>query len=216
VAALLFLTAAPSHAQLREPIGRFVADVRAASVGLPTTEGWTPAVPEGTQVPARTLGYEFGAHVYLARFRSAALGLGATWLIARGSVSPPEPEEGTTAPPASVDPTVTTRLTSLSPQLSLNFGHSLGWSYISAGLGRTRVEGEAVPPRGSTLGYLPIDSDWVTTVHFGGGARWFLNDHLGVGFDVRWRRLRGIEAAPPQPAALPVRTFSIAAGISLK
>ena len=29
------------------------------------------------------------------------------------------------------------RITSLSPQLSLNFGNGSGWSYLSAGLGQT-------------------------------------------------------------------------------
>jgi hypothetical protein len=215
-AAILAGFAAASDAQPREPIGWFVADVRAASAGLPVGEGWTPGVAEGTQVPARTLGFEFGAHVQFVRFRVGALGIGATWLTARGTASPPEPAEGTVIPPDAIDPTVTTRLTSLSPQLSLNFGHALGWSYISAGLGRTRVQGEAEGAPGSTSRYAPVDSDWVTTLNFGGGARWFVNDRVGVGFDLRWRRLRPVAATATRPGAAGESTLSIAAGLSVK
>src|SRR5688572_65298 len=91
-AAVMVATASTSHAQPKEPIGRFAADVRGTSTGLPIIEGWTPVVPAGTEVPSRGLGVEAGAHVYLARFGAGALGVGATWMTARSSTSPPQVE----------------------------------------------------------------------------------------------------------------------------
>jgi hypothetical protein len=214
-AACILASASTSPAQPKEPIGRFVADVRAASVGLPTIEGWTPSVPEGTEVPARSLGFEFGAHINLARFRVGALGVGATWLTGRGTASPPSLPPGT-EPPDAIDPSVTTRITSLSPQLSLNFGHSLGWSYISAGFGRTRIDADATAAAGSTQRFAPVDSGWVSTVNFGGGARWFVNDRVGVGFDLRWRRVSSVAATATQAGAPRISLLTIGAGIAIK
>ncbi len=196
----------------REPIPRFVLDVRGASAGLPIAEGWTPAVPSGTQAPSRSLGVEAGAHLYLLRFRSAALGVGATWLRARGTTSPPEPVTTATPPPARTIPDVTTGLSSVAPQVSLNFGHSLGWSYVSAGLGQTRVDSEAVlPPRSARL-----ESGGVKTFNFGGGARWFVNDHLGVGFDLRWHKLSLVSGTATRPAAPRASLVTAAVGIAIK
>lgn len=215
-AAALLAVADASLAQPKEPIARFVVDIRGASVGLPSIEGWTPVVPEGTQVPSRSLGIEAGAHVYVARFRVVAIGLGATWLTGRGKFSPPpEPETPTTPPPARTIPDVTTRLTSIAPQLSLNFGHSLGWSYLSAGLGRTRVESEAVLPS-SMIQFTPRDSDWTKTLNFGGGARWFINDRIGVTLDLRWHKLSIIPASATHPGAPRASLITAGAGIAFK
>jgi hypothetical protein len=204
-----------SLAQPKEPIGRFVADVRGASAGLPAIEGWTPTVPEGTQVPNRSLGLEVGAHVYPLRTRIFALGIGATWLIARGTTKPAEPETEDTAPPTNTIPDVTTRLTSFAPQLSLNFGHSLGWSYLSAGLGSTRVKSEAILSPGTTI-FTPRDSGWAKTLNFGGGARWFINDRLGVTLDLRWHKLSILPASATHPGAPRASLLTASAGISFK
>lgn len=207
VAALL-TTAGSSLAQPRAPLPRFTADLRGASVGLPTSEGWTPVVPGGTQVPARALGFEAGAHVYPARFRIGALGLGATALLSRGKTSPEPPPPGTESP-AVVLPDVTTRLTSLVPQVSVNFGHRLGWSYLSAGMGRARVESDA-SDQSTAMG--SVDAPWTRTINIGGGARWFINDHIGVGLDLRWHML----AAVPQTRAPKATLLVAGAGIAIK
>ncbi len=135
----LLTLASTSQAQQKEPIGPFVIDLRMVSSGLPAEPGWTPLLPAATAAPARGLGFEVGAHLNVLRRRSLALGVGGTWLVARGSTSPPELPEETTPATTRTVPDVTTRVTSFTPQLSLNFGHSLGWSYLSVGLGRTRV-----------------------------------------------------------------------------
>ena len=198
-----------SLAQQRERIGPWVADVRVASVGLPAEPGWTPAVPTGTITPSRTLGLDLGAHVYVLRRRSIAVGVGATWITARGTSAPPD-VDGSTPPTTPTRPEVSTRLSSLAPQLSLNFGHSLGYSYVSAGLGRTRIESEATLT-GTT--FTPRDSDWVKTLNYGGGARWFLNDRVGVGFDVRWHKLSLVAATPTSPGA--PRASLLVAGVGV-
>jgi hypothetical protein len=94
----------------------------------------------------------------------------------------------------SADATVNVQL--LAPQLSFNFGTSNGWSYLSAGAGPARVDGKVAFDLGS--------------VNAGGGARWFLNDHVGIGFDIRMHRLSAKDDFP--------RTTLVSAsvGVSLK
>jgi hypothetical protein len=214
VACLASLAVAhPSLAQqAREPIGRFVVDVRGTSSGLPAEVGWTPSVPSSTELPSRGFGLDLGAHVFVIRFKRTVFGVGGTWDIARGQTSPPE----STAPTTVVIPKVTTRVMTVAPQISLNFGHRLGWSYLSGGLGRTRVRSEAEAPTSGTLQYLPRESDWTKTLHYGGGARWFVNDHLGVSFDLRWYKLSIVPPSGSDPGAPRASLLTAAVGISLK
>jgi hypothetical protein len=64
---------------------------------------------------------------------------------------------------------------SVVPQLSFNFGSSDGWSYLSLGAGTARVDAVAT---GSS-----------SSINAGGGARWFMNRHFGVGFDIRVHKI---------------------------
>jgi hypothetical protein len=219
--ALVFATAmmaiaTSSLAQPKEAIGRFVVDLRAASAGLPTEIGWVPVVPEGTEVPARSLGLEVGAHVYLARLGPVTLGVGATYLTARKTTVPPEIAEGPTPPPPRTIPEVTTRMASFAPQVSANFGHANGWSYISVGLGRSNVESEAalVPP-GATV-FQPLESGWTMTLNYGGGARWFITDHVGFGFDLRWHSLSSVPRTATHPGAPRATLLTAGVGVVLK
>lgn len=66
-------------------------------------------------------------------------------------------------------------LTTVAPQLSFNFGTSDGWSYLSLGAGTARIDAIAT---GSS-----------SSINAGGGARWFTNRHLGVGFDIRVHKI---------------------------
>jgi hypothetical protein len=213
-AAVLLTVASTSLAQQKEPIGPFVVDLRFASSGLPAETGWTPPLPADTVVPSRGLGFEAGAHVNVFRRRVFALGVGASWLVARGSTSPQEPPEGTPPVTPSV-PRVNTRVSAFAPQVSLNFGHSLGWSYLSAGLGGTRVESNATLTDGSTT-LTSQDSDWVKTINVGGGARWFLNDRLGVGFDLRWHNVSLVPMSATHPGAGRASLLVAGAGIVIK
>jgi opacity protein-like surface antigen len=202
-------------AQVQEPIGYFVVDVRGASVGLPAAQGWTPVVPEGAEVPARKLGFEVGAHGYPLRWNRVAIGLGATFLSGRGTTTTGEEGSGSTPSPSTLTE-VTTRLRSFGPQLSINFGHSLGWSYLSAGIGRTQVESDATVTAAGTPRLTTRDSGWTKTLHWGGGARWFVNDHVGVGFDVRWYKLSPIETSAAHPGAPRSSLFTAGAGVVFK
>lgn len=207
VAALL-LSVSQSFAQpTREPLPVAVLDARLSSAGLPTSEGWTPAVPLNTNVPARTLGFDVGAHFYALRRDWGGLGVGGALMFARGKTTPAIPSGGTRPPGV---PDVETRVQSLLPHLSLNFGHRLGWSYLSAGLGRTRVESAATATQSSLA--LAGDSGWRQTIHFGGGARWFVNDHIGASFDLRFNRLPAV----PEMLAPKTRLLTASVGVSIK
>ena len=209
VLAVTFTMGAASigFAQQKEPLPRAVADLRASTAGLPTGLGWTPTVPEGTLIPGRGLGLEAGAHVYVARFRVGALGVGGTFLIARGQASPPDPVSS--SPTVTALPGVRTRLTSIVPQVSLNFGHRLGWSHISGGLGRTRATSELVEELAGRIP-TPVESAWIRTINYGGGARWFINDHIAFSVDLRWFKVAATEALPKQSL------ITASAGISIK
>jgi hypothetical protein len=214
VFAVVMMTAAsPSLAQQKERIAPFVADLRITSSTLPTEAGWTPTVPTGTVAPTRGLGFEIGAHVNVIRLRAMAIGVGGTWLVARSTASPPEPTDTPATPTPTPIPEVTTRVSAFAPQVSLNFGHSLGWSYLSVGLGRTKVESEAVL---AGTAFTPRVSDWVKTLNYGGGARWFLNDHVGVGFDLRWHKVSLVPASATHPGAPRASLFAIGAGLVVK
>jgi hypothetical protein len=139
--------------------GPFVIDVRGVTSGLPTGSGLYPKLLAGDTVPARGFGADVGGHVYPISFGPARVGVGVNVMYARGT---------------SVDAHAT--LLTIAPQLSLNFGTSDGWSYLSAGLGTARVRAGA--------------SASVRSVNAGGGARWFLNRHAAIGFDVRIHKLR--------------------------
>lgn len=205
LALLSVLVCAPSAAaQTADPVGPFVVDVRGLMSGLPTTEGWTPVVPAGTDVPSRGFGLEGGAHFYFAKWGPARLGAGASFSMARGTA---------TAVTAGT-PDVKTRATTLAPQLSFNFGHRLGWSYLSAGYGGAQLTSEA-----SRVGVTPaaiVESGWMSAINIGGGARWFITEHFGVGFDARWHRLSSRDATATSLAAPRATLFHLAVGVSLQ
>ena len=217
-AVILAATASTSLAQTPQRIGRFVFDVRAASAGLPTDEGWVPTLPLNALAPSRKLGLDAGGHVYLLRLGGATFGVGGTLLFAKGTSVAPEPvsTSATAPPPVQTIPDVTTRLKSLAPQVSINFGHAQGWSYLSAGIGTTRVESEAVIPSRTTVVFTPRDSGWVKTVNFGGGARWFIKERFGVGFDVRWYNLSLVPPSATHPGAPRESLFTAGVGVTLK
>jgi hypothetical protein len=96
-------------------------------------------------------------------------------------------------------------LRSLAPQVSFNFGTRDGWSYLSAGAGVSEIVARitgATAQRGETGRVLTVDA--------GAGARWFLTERVGVGFDLRLRRLSGAGA---MGAAM---VFGASAGIALR
>ena len=164
------------------PPGPFVFDIRGATSGIPSSEAFVPDPETTATIPTRGFGGSAGVHVYAIQIGPARLGAGVDVLYARGTT---------------VDAIST--LTSVDPQLSLNFGTSDGWSYVSAGVGVTGVDAE------------PSDiSESVRSINWGGGVRWFLSPHLGVGFDVRIRHLSAGDVLPKNTSV------AVAVGLSLK
>jgi hypothetical protein len=157
-------------AQAPEPPGPWVLDLRGATAGLPSDTAFFPTVPIDTLVPSRGFGFDVGAHVYLFTLGPSRVGVGANYVRVRGTTE-----------------TVTAELRTVAPQVSFNFGTRSGWSYLGAGLGRGWVATTAQ----QLAGPASEDSGALTAMNFGGGARWFLTGHLGVGFDVRWHRVSG-------------------------
>jgi hypothetical protein len=189
IAALMVVAALAGRAAAQtivpEPPGPYVVDLHGAMVKIPLTAADYPGVPPGTTVPARGFGVEVGAHVYPVAVGHVRVGVGVAFTEVRGTastaVSPSLP-----SPPSPVTfPSIRTRERFISPQVSLNFGTRDGWSYLSVGYGSVREMTEAV--------YTPGPTTTASTTHgganVGGGARWFLNTHLGVGFDVRFYRV---------------------------
>lgn len=164
------------------PPGPFVFDFRGVMSGIPGSETLFAGLPAGSSVPTRGFGVNAGGHVYAFQMGPARLGFGIDVSFARGT------SEAASATFVTVD-----------PQVSVNFGTSNGWSYLSAGVGTARVSGEP--------GIVP---DTVRAFNWGGGARWFLGAHLGIGFDVRVHHLAESEARPKS------MSVSAAAGFSLK
>lgn len=212
VVASLMGTASTTAAQQRESLPRAVLDLRGASVGLPAVEGWTPPVPETTVVPSRSYGLDVGGHVYLLRARVVSVGVGAAVVVSRGISKPPEPAAGAQA---TTVPEVRTRLTTLAPQLSFNFGHRYGWSYISGGIGRARVRSEVLRSA-ATTSPTSIEIGWVQTINYGGGARWFINDHIAFNLDLRWHKLPLVAATTSRPGAGRASLLVAGGGISIK
>ena len=82
--------------------------------------------------------------------------------------------------------TVTTKYSAFNPQVSANFGHRRGWSYISAGIGPTTLTVSS-----SDIGDEP--GVGVKTINYGGGGRWFVKPHVAFSFDLRIYAMNPVE-----------------------
>lgn len=197
---LVVLAGAPAApAQTVTRPGPWVADVRGATSPVPEDGAFYPALDPSALIPQRGFGVDAGAHVYLIDVGVARLGIGASVLYLRSSTKPLEPvadPESPADPP--VGQGVTLSLRTVSPQVSFNFGSRDGWSYLSAGVGATRV---VTTTTGSLAGRRA--SSGIRNMNFGGGARWFLKSHVAFTFDVRLHRWSSgtADAAASEPAA---------------
>ena len=195
-----------------DPPGPYVIDVRGSTVGAPKSTRFYPRVPTGTLIPSRAFGLDLGAHVYLFRLGRARVGLGGDVFRLRGTAAPPTPASTTPSAPTTPDMKVT--ITTIAPQISLNFGSSAGWSYVSAGLGKAQVISERSSfDKGQAA---RLESGQVTSQNFGGGARWFTSDHLAFTFDIRFHLLspgKPLDAVPGTPRT---RIVTASAGISIR
>ena len=185
--AVLLLALVSSHEAAAQslnpgPPGPFVFDARGVVSGIPNSEAFVPPEVTVATIPARGFGGSIGGHVYAFQLGPGRFGIGVDLTFARGT---------------STD--VQTTLSTVDPQLSFNFGTADGWSYLSAGVGAARVKSE---PAGI--------SESVQVFNWGGGARWFLSQHFGIGFDIRVRHLSAGDVVPKGTSV------AAAVGLSLK
>ena len=200
--------AVPAAAQQKEPIGPFVVDLRGA-YGRHKSE---PSVAtdldvEPANLPSRTFGVVAGAHVYPLRSSKVSLGLGANMVWLRGSKTL-ETEDSSGA--TTTSPTVRRSFTTISPEISINFGHKNGWSYISGGFfGQSKLFLERTD---APAGSMPYRS----TVNYGGGARWFNLQHVAFSVDFRWYSVKNQPAAPGRIAQPGTTLLVLSGGVSFK
>jgi hypothetical protein len=205
---VVLLGASEAAAQPWQPIGPFVADVRGSLARFKEDPGIASAIGvQPANLPTRGLGFSIGAHVYPLRRGRLTIGIGGEFVVARDSRTlEAEDEDDEAAPPG---PTVTTRFSSLSPQVSLNFGKRDGWSYLSGGIGLASLTAEQagtpVPGGGR-----------VRAIHYGGGARWFTGPHVAFTFDVRFYTVPAQPAAGTRPSFPRSRFMVLSAGVSLR
>ncbi len=217
LAVVLASFARPAFAQdPPPPIPWFAVDLHATVPQFPSDDPLL-ALSRGmtvAELPGSGLGVQVGVHMYPLRLRAVTFGVGGELAIGRARQTP---ETAATTATAMATTTTKTplrptdeRLTSLSPQLSLNFGNGSGWSYLSVGLGTSTW---SIEPEGLTD--YPPNSDRVKTLNFGGGGRWFIKPHLAFSFDVRFYAINP-GAVDLYPATPRTRLLIIGAGISLK
>lgn len=213
---ILLLAAVPAAAQT--PGGHlplFSVDLHAATVGLPQVEGWVPVVSSNTKLPGRYWGIGGGASVYPVRLGLITFGIGASLLTGRGKGESVVITSGSgTSATTRITPIVRTAITSLMPQLSMNFGHKLGWSYLSLGFGRSKVTSRA--DAAGTTPAMVVPDAWNPALNFGGGAKWFMKPHLGASFDARFVKLSSRSATAVLPSARRTQVWNISAGISIQ
>jgi hypothetical protein len=156
-------------------------------------------------LPSKAFGLEGGAHIYPVRGRAWALGVGAEAIVVRNSFEPIDPT--TKKPTGDV---FKRRLRGVSGQLSVNFGHKAGWSYLTAGLGPMSFESYLEKTT------LVPDGLRTTTLNFGGGARWFNFDHLAFTVDMRFYRTKAALATLNTAARSSHSVLVMSAGMSIK
>jgi opacity protein-like surface antigen len=193
-------------AQPTAPPGPFILDARGSFTSVGRSEEL--AAPRGLtagELPKTVLGVDLGAHFYPLR-RKVTVGLGASLLMVGGTQTPGPPEEG------AVDAPVTPgefRVRAIVPQLSLNFGSSRGWSYLGAGLGFSQLKAGRAE---SDLEYSPQ----LLTLNVGGGARWFVSEHVAFNIEGRYYRLAGKNLEAGYVGNPVVTMFVFGAGLSFK
>lgn len=200
--------AASASAQQDQPIGRYIFDVRGAySRNKVEPSVATDLGVDSGNLPARGWGLAGGGHFYVWHTKHITLGAGAETVWARGSrTTQITNADGSMSP----GPTVRRHFLTVVPELSLNFGHRNGWSYISGGffgtsslyLDTADAPSTSVPHR-STLSY-------------GGGARWFTNERIAFAVDFHWYSVAELLAGPTWVAEPRTTLLILSGGIAIR
>ena len=104
---------------------------------------------------------------------------------------------------------VTSRFTAISPQISFNFGHRNGWSYLGGGLGVSRLN---VYPQQPTT---PAQRR-ARTLNYGGGARWFLTPNVALSIDLRFFAISPLPEFGEQPGSPRQTLMAANVGVSVR
>jgi hypothetical protein len=188
-----------------QKIGHFVVDAHASTIGF--KQSGTIATPLGvnsSNLPGRGVGFDVAAHVYPLTWRRITLGVGGGVHMSRSHSGP------TVLYGVKTGSDVRARLTAYSPQVSMNFGHANGWSYLSGGAGPTTVaysvDGKAIDDANRHR----------LAINYGAGGRWFFKDRLAFSFDLRFYSIRPPSGTSTAPTVPRMTLMVLAAGISFK
>ncbi len=229
VAFLLATTASGVAAQDDDPIGRYVIDLRGASVNLGQNEELARVRRlRPNQLPPRGIAIDLGGHFYFLRLGPVTFGIGGSILSTAAHQPVVEPMEEDPVPgfprfPPQPTPDedeeemepfiegvpVTSRFTAISPQITFNFGHRNGWSYVGGGLGTSRLN--VYPQQQST----PVQRR-TRTLNYGGGARWFLTPNVALSLDLRFFAISPIEQLGEQPGSPRQTLMAANIGVSVR
>ena len=205
--AIVLLAGARAEAQdPPPPIPRVVVDLRGSFPKFPQDSQLAASRgvdPE--ELPGVGRGIDAGVHLSFLKWKAVTFGLGVLVTLGRSSSSAVNVEN------QPIRRAVTERFTSMTPQLSLNFGTGDGWSYISGGIGRSTW---SVVPEGELP--QPADEEALRTINYGGGARWFIKRHVAFTFDVRFHDRDPGATYDGLPGTPRTRLIIISAGMSLK
>jgi hypothetical protein len=189
-----------------QPIGKFVADVRGAFPKFKQDPNIATAIGvTAPNLPARALGLVVGAHWYPARLGIVTLGVGGELIVARRNRTLPAAEEGGVE-----GPTVHSQMSSITPQISFNFGKRQGWSYISGGIGGTAFTAERQDAP------LPPQESRTRTFNYGGGARWFSKKHVALSMDLRFYAINAQLLTSTRPAFSRMTLVAFSVGAAFK
>lgn len=204
----VWLVARPGAAQDPPPrIGPFVVDVHGTMPRFPADDQQLADSRglELSELPGAGLGLRASAHVYPLRWKAVTFGLGADLTLGRA-------HHASTERAGNVFGRATTeRFTHIAPQISFNFGDGDGWSYLSGGIGTSTW---SVAADGAAA--QAPDAEQLTTINYGGGARWFMKRHLAFSFDVRFYAIDPTTPLPNRPSGPRTTLLSFGAGMSLK
>ncbi len=204
VAALTCAVPRAVDAQPRESIGRLVLDLRGSFVPFGRNAEFAELRGfAGPQTPGLGLGFEAGAHVYVFRWKAITFGLGGS---VHSSAANQRPGERSPDPDG---PSIRKRFTAFASQLSFNFGGRNGWSYISGGLGPSRLLLHSV----DTKAPMARSSN---TLNYGGGARWFNSEHLAFSIDLRFYAISPLQQMDDDPGSPRMTIMVLSIGASFK
>jgi hypothetical protein len=209
--ALLLWLLAPAVVSAQDPppkIGLFVIDLHGTIPRFPR-ESTQLATSRGLDVrdlPGSGLGLHGGAHLYPLRWKALTVGVGVDLTLARAH----QPSRQFSANDFSR--AVTERFMHAAPELSFNFGTGDGWSYLSGGMGPS-----VWSLRANGVDAEEANTERLTTINYGGGARWFNTRHLAFSFDVRFYAVYpGTGDALGRLGGPRTRLLFIGGGISIK